>query len=66
MSFVNSKDLPAPRAVHGISEQQRRDIFPQTSTSRHTKSLFPCSLVMYPPPMLMPQPLNVTLDLLQR
>lgn len=26
MSFVNSKDLPAPRAVHGISEQQRCDI----------------------------------------
>lgn len=26
MSFINLKDLPAPRAVHGISEQQRRDV----------------------------------------
>ena len=26
MSFVNSKDLPAPRAVHGISEQQQLDM----------------------------------------
>lgn len=26
MSLINSTDLPAPRAVHGISEQQRRDM----------------------------------------
>jgi hypothetical protein len=27
MSFINSTDLPAPRAVYGITDEQRRDIF---------------------------------------
>ena len=42
------------------------EFFLQTSTSRHTRSSFLCSLVTSPRRMPMPQPLNVTSGLHQR
>ena len=41
-------------------ELVRAGVLPRTMTSRPTRNWFPCSQVMFPPPMLMPPPWSVT------
>ena len=68
--FAIDKGVDLYFDVRGQMEDGRCDphvhLESKTSTLKHISNSSPCSPVMYPPPMPMPQLLNVILDLHQR